>query len=179
MPYIVPPTTPMTTTTPVNARTAPRRDVYYKSIDELAADLDRIEAAIGAGTIASTGNWTPGQNMQHVGLLIKGSYEGMPFSMPAPVRFLARLLLMNKVRRQEKPPPAGMIKLPKSATFLQPDPAVIDREGLEFLRAQLERIRAGERMTHPSPLLGKMTHDDWVSLHRKHASLHLSFIDLG
>jgi len=163
----------------IKTKTAPRRDVYYNTIDDLAADLDRIEAAIDAGTVASTGNWTPGQNMQHVGLLIKGSYEGMPFSMPAPVRFLARMFLMSKVRRQEKPPPAGAIKLPESAATLRPDPGITDREGLEFLREQVGRIRAGERMTHPSPLLGKMTHDDWVNLHRKHASLHLSFIDLG
>lgn len=168
----------MPTQATVDVRSAPRRDIYYNTLDDLAADLDRIEAAIDAGTISSTGNWSPGQNMQHVGLLIKGAYDGIPFSMPAPVRFLARLFLMNKVRHQEKPPPAGLIKLPKSAAFLQPDPDITDRQGLEFLRAQLERIRSGERMTNPSPLLGRMTHDDWVNLHRKHASLHLSFIEI-
>ena len=36
-----------------------------------------------------------------------------------------------------------------------------------------------ERFTHDSPIFGKLTHEQWITLNAGHATLHLSFLDLG
>ena len=52
-------------------------------------------------------------------------------------------------------------------------------EGYAALRSCVDRVLAGDRMTHPSPIFEKLTHDEWVTLQLGHCSMHLSFISLG
>ena len=43
------------------------------------------------------------------------------------------------------------------------------------LGAAIERA-GSQRMKHPSPVLGKLSHEQWEQLHCRHAELHLSFL---
>lgn len=47
------------------------------------------------------------------------------------------------------------------------------------LRRQIQRVQDGERFTQASPIFGKLSHEQWVNLHLKHAELHLGFLDPG
>ena len=72
-------------------------------------------------------------------------------------------------------PPRG-IKLKGDVRVILPSDTMDFDTGLAALRREIGRIRAGERFTHPSPLFGKLTHDQWVGLHCNHAAMHLGFL---
>ena len=91
--------------------------------------------------------------------------------MPA-IRALARLGKERTLRSGIKPG----LPVPKKLSGLRPDKDVKWDDALADLRGNIQRIGAGERMTAVSPLFGRMTHEDWVRLHCRHAELHLSFV---
>lgn len=161
---------------PVDTKTVHRRTLRFQSLDEVITDLDAIEAALHAGTLTHTGNWSPGEVCDHLRKFFQFAIDGFPSKAPAPVRWIARMMLKNRATTSDDPLPAGF-KLPKSASELLPKPGIADLEGLQQLRTQIDRVLAGERMTQPSPLLGPLTHEEWMVLQLKHFSLHLSFLE--
>ena len=56
------------------------------------------------------------------------------------------------------------------------DPEYSFEDGWDRLRAQLDRVRAGESLACDTPLIGKVTHDEGLRIHLNHAALHLSFL---
>ena len=74
-----------------------------------------------------------------------------------------------------KPFPTG-IKVPRWLRRAVPPAEVDDRAGLSHLRRGIDRIAAGERMTHPSPLVERLTPEQWDVVQRKHLALHFSFV---
>ncbi len=159
----------------VDTKSAERRQVKYASLDEISKDLDRMEAAHHAGTLQTTGNWSAGQIFEHVSILFECSLDGFPSQAPAPLRWMAILFFKKKALSGETMP-AGF-KLPKGAAFLIPQEDTTFEEGLLRLRQVLARVEAGERFRVPSPMLGKLSHEEWTTLHCSHCSLHMSFID--
>ncbi len=161
--------------TPVDTKKAPRRTLALTSLTQLTAELDAIEAAHTAGTLTTTGNWTPGQIFSHLAVLPECAIDGFP---PGKVPFLMRTmvqLLFKKKAASGNPTPPGF-KIPAKADHFVPDENTTFEAGLTRLRTVLKRIDNGEKMTHPSPLFGKLTHDQWTNLNLGHASLHLSFL---
>jgi hypothetical protein len=57
-----------------------------------------------------------------------------------------------------------------------PTPRIPFEQSMARMRKCLARIAAGERMTRPNPLLGPMTHDEWVRMQCGHCQLHLGFL---
>lgn len=163
--------------TPVNTKQAPRRALAFQSMAELSAELDRIEAAHRAGTLRTTGNWSPGQILQHVGKFMRFPIDGFPPGKPPwLVRVLVQMFFKKKAI-QGAPPPPG-IKLPAGAAYLLPDDSVSFEAGMSLLREQMARIARGERFTHPSPLFGDLTHEEWTKLQLGHCALHLGFLKM-
>ncbi|MDX9911602.1 MAG: DUF1569 domain-containing protein [Phycisphaerales bacterium] len=155
-------------------RTAERRPVSYASFDDLARDLDLLEAAHRAGTLRHTANWTAGQNLEHCAILMECALDGFPSNAPWLFRKLARAMFL-KAALSGKPAKAGY-KLPKQASFLLPRDSVPFDEGAARVRRVIERLKAGDRFTHPSPVFEKLTHDEWSRLQLGHCALHLSFL---
>ncbi len=164
----------------VNTKHAARRALRLGSLEDVSAELDRIQAAHdavdGAGTLRTTGNWTAGQIFEHLAIFMACALDGFPSGPPAPVRWLVILLLKKKALAGGSPP-AGF-KIPNSAAFLRPGDETTFEQGMARLRGEIERVGAGERFTHVSPIFGRLTHEQWVVLQSGHASLHLGFIDL-
>ncbi|MEL6328283.1 MAG: DUF1569 domain-containing protein [Planctomycetota bacterium] len=161
--------------TVVDTKTAAHRELKFASMDEVKAELDRIEAAVDAGTAGTTGNWTAGQNFDHCARFMRACLDGFDGNAPWIVRKIAQMFLKKGALDPAKKLPAGF-KLPKAASSMLPEEGIDDGEGLRRLREQIARLDAGEKMTHPSPLLGPLTHEEWLVLHRKHFALHLGFI---
>lgn len=159
----------------VNTKTAAHRALRFDSLDALEAELCRIESALAGGTARVTGNWSVGQICEHVGKFIRCSFDGFDGGPPLPVRVLGRLVF-KRLALGDGPVPRG-IRLPKEAVSLLPGAAVSDADGIQLLRAQMARMRAGEQMRQPSPLFGRLTHDQWMHLHLKHAAMHLGFVE--
>jgi hypothetical protein len=157
---------------PTSTRTAFRRELKLDSLADLEAELDRVRAAHHAGTLRASGNWTPGQILGHLAKWIGFYYDGFPFAVPGVIRLLCRLFRAKLIAMPIKP---GMVVRPKSGN-VGDDPAYAFEEGWDRLRAQLDRIRAGESLAGPNPLFGRVTHEEAMRLHLNHAALHLGFL---
>lgn len=155
---------------------AGRRLVRLKTFDDLLAAADRIADAAVAGRAVTLGNWSAAQVLQHVGRLIEFSLDGFPFQYPLAWRWAARFVRLVSWR--------GLLALafrpgfrnPAVAAALEPDPAMSIADAAAYLRAQVDRVRRGERMTAPSPAEGPITHEQWGFAHLRHAELHFSFV---
>ncbi len=148
------------------------RNLRFETIADLSRELDALESAHNNNALVSTGNWSPGENLQHVARFFKAAFDGFGFMAPAPVRFLIRLFLKPIALKHTL---RGGLKIPaKARPVLEPDPGVSFEQGLAELRAQLARIDNAEKMQAPSPILGPLSHDEWTSLQLRHAELHIA-----
>jgi hypothetical protein len=148
-------------------RVTDRRPLSFDSLDAILADAE----ALGAGKIRTSGNWTAAQIVQHVGKLICISVEGADFKAPWYVRLGGRLMKKPALTRTW---PAG-IKPPKQFDPLAPDDDVTWDQAIDELRTNIARAK-DVGMTHPSPLLGPLSNEQWIQLHCRHAELHFSFM---
>ena len=154
-----------------------RRAVSYGSLDEVAAEARRIAEAEAAGTAHALGNWSPGQNLQHLARFMTCSLDGFPQGLPFPVRVFGFVLRRVLGKRLFASPPPPGYQLPKGLAFV-PEDEVSAADGARELCDVIERVKRGDAFIPKSPLLGKMTHEQWVALHLRHAELHMSFVGL-
>ena len=163
-----PPTAPV----PVDTGTvAGRRVLRFESIDQVLAEVDRLAEAERAGRLKRLGNWTLGQTLGHLAAWAKFGYTGNPLRPPFFIRWFLRL---RKRAFLYGPMRAG-VKIPGVAGgTLATDPAPLD-EALGRFRSVMERLKA-EAPTAPSPIFGRLTHEEAVALNLRHAELHLVFL---
>lgn len=162
----------------VNTKSAPRRALKFSSLDELTAELDRLDAAHAAGKLGHTGNWTPAQILDHLARFWACSLDGFPGRKPPlPLRVVVRLFFKKKAIAGGSPPPG--FKLPKEVSFLLPGDAADFDSALANLRACIDRVNRGGPYIPASPLFGKLTEGQWTLMHLGHCSMHLSFISLS
>ena len=138
-------------------------------------DLAQLEAGYRAGTLRTTGNWSAGENLDHIAIMWEYSLDGAP--PEAKVPFIIRLIapLMKRRATSGKTLPAGF-KIPQNASYMMPRSGCSFEDGLARLRKVLDRLDRGGQMTHASPAFGKLSHDEWMGLHLGHAQLHLGFV---
>ena len=161
--------------TKINTRHAERRDLSFHCTGCLKEDLAQLEAGYLAGTLRTTGNWSAGENLDHIAIMWEYSLDGAP--PEAKVPFIIRLIapLMKRSMTSGKTLPAGF-KIPQNASYMMPRSGCSFEDGLARLRTVLDRLDRGGQMTHASPAFGKLSHDEWMGLHLGHAQLHLGFV---
>lgn len=159
----------------IETKTAPKRNLKFNCMNCLKAELDGIDRAHHTGQLVTTGNWTVGQILSHCSMLMRFSIDGFPSRAPAPLRVIARLLFKKKAV-SGNPMPSGF-QLPRGASYMLPQPDVTFEKGMGDIREQIARIDTGTTFAQPSPLLGPLTHEEWVKLHLAHCMMHLGFID--
>lgn len=159
-------------------RVSNRRAVGFATLAELSAEAERIARAEQVGRAHALGNWSPGQNLQHLARFMTCSIDGFGSEPPIPVKLLGRsmrLFLGKKIFLN--PPPAGF-RLPRGLPF-EPAERVGATEAAAELRAVIERVEAGASFIPGSPVLGRLSRGQWIELHLRHAELHLSFVGIG
>ncbi len=159
--------------TPVDTKKSARRALKFTCLGCVRGDLDRIEAAHRAGTLGHTGNWTPGQILDHCAMTLETGLDGSAIDAGFFGRIMGRLFKKMLLKPGSMRPG---FKLPKRMSALEPRPGVTFEQGMARIRRALARIDAGERMTKPSPWLGAMTHQEWVALNANHCQLHFGFL---
>jgi uncharacterized protein DUF1569 len=159
----------------INTKTAPTRTLTFDSTQDLCAELDRLETAHNAGTLTTTGNWSPGQIFDHCARVPMMALDGATFKAPLIIRLLFKFPPLKKKMLSIRMP-RGIKLRGSSAIALTPDPSLSFEQGLQTLRQQLQRIKDGDLMTLPSPVFGKMTHSQWLSLNQKHCAMHFGFM---
>ena len=162
-------------TKPINTRSAPRRELSFHCTGCLKEELARIEDAHRKGTLTHTGNWTAGENLDHVAKAWEFAIDG--FQSEVKVPWFIRLIASTMKGRMTsgKTLPAGF-KMGKGGESFLPTPGTTVEAGLGRLRAVVDRLDAGTKCTKPSPAFGALTHDQWMRLNLGHAQLHLGFV---
>ncbi len=155
-------------------KVTPRRKLQFHTLHEILREVEQLGAVTSetGESICADGNWTAAQIVEHVTFFIDGAIDGFSFTAPLLIRVLARPFKKRILTNPMKPG----IKLPARMNVVLPDPETTWDDAVSALRDAVARIDNGERMTQPSPLLGAMTHEDWVNLHCRHAEMHLSFM---
>ena len=147
-----------------------RRILHFDSIDQVLDDIDRLVSAERAGRLKKLGNWTLGQALGHLATWAEFAYTGVPLKPPFFIRWILRF---QKRKFLVGPMPAG-VKIPNVEDgTLGTEPLSLD-EGLRRFKNVLQRLKV-EEPTLPSPIFGKMTHDESIALTLRHAELHLGF----
>ncbi len=147
-------------------RVSSRRQLHFDSLDEVLADAEQMASR----PVELLGNWSQGQIYMHVATVMQQSIDGLDFEPPWYLKIIGRLFLKGYTLK--KGFPAGF-QLPEN-TKLRPSETSVE-EGLAALRAGIERLKR-ESTRAISPLLGRMTAEEWNLLHQRHAELHFSFI---
>lgn len=146
----------------------------FRTLDEFRAELDAIDAAERAGTLRATGGWSAGQILEHCAIMMRFSFDGFEgVKAPRVLRVLGSAILKPRLATSQIKPG---LRLPSRAAGLLPPGVVAFGAGMASLRGQIGRIDAGERMTQASPVLGRMTHEQWVLLHLNHCRMHFGFL---
>lgn len=159
----------MTTATQlVDTKKAERRKLHFNSLAELKAEIDRL----ASGEVRTTGNWTLAQAIDHLAAIFEGSLDGIPAKAPWFVRMLAPTFRNRALHKGIDP---GIKLSGDMLRVLPPDNVTLDNATARMNRV-FQRLDKGEKMQQPSPVFGKMTHEDWSNLHMRHAELHLSFM---
>ena len=157
----------------------PGRALALPSIGELRLEIERLNEARLHGRLEAAGNWSLDQCCQHLGRWIAFSLDGFPFQYPWHWRLLGRLVCLVSWRWLVSMALRPGFVNPPSARAVEPDASMADGSGVNYLLHQVSRIANGERMEQPSPVEGRITHEQWCYLHLRHAELHLSFQRVG
>jgi hypothetical protein len=157
-------------TTIDTAKVAQRRKLHFDSLDQALAEADRLVAAEREGRLKPLGNWTLGQALNHIAGWAEFSYAACPLKTPW---FIRLILWLRKSSFLYAPMPAG-VNIPGVPNgTLVTEPAALET-GLNRFERAFQRLKT-EPPTHPSPALGKLTHDEAIAINLRHAELHLGF----
>ena len=144
-----------------------RRQLDYRSYEELLADADRL----AAGGVKTLGNWSAGQVFGHLANAYNASIDGFKFGLPWYLRLMAR---MFKKRLIAGAMPPGF-NLPAEGSAIMVPGQTTTQDGLAELHAAVARLRR-ELHRARNPAFGEMTNEEWDRIHLHHASLHMSFL---
>ena len=149
------------------------RVLRFASLDELEAEIARICAAERVGTLRHSGNWSAGQSFGHLATWINYAYDGYPADLRPPW-FVKLILKLRKSKFMRGPLPRG-VKIPglKGGTK-GTEPLSLD-EGESQLRRAIGRLRSAPP-TVPNVIFGPLSHEEWKSMHCRHAELHLGYL---
>lgn len=157
---------------PIDTAKVRLRTLHFQTPDQALAEAERIVHSSRAGKLQTLGNWTPGQTLSHLAWWIEAIDQ--PDKVP-PLPWYVKLLgpvIKNKLITSTPKPGA---KLPGAPTGTHGDaPATLD-EGLTRFRAAVQRLNQGN-FPPRHPVFGKMSQQDWLNLHLRHAELHLGFL---
>ena len=143
-----------------------RRTLRFETMDDLLKDAESI-----AGTdVHMLGNWSLGQILSHLAMTITGSIDGFPFAAPLPVRMLLRMTMKKKMLTQTMP---SGFKIPAKGAPMIPGNTSTE-EGLAALRAAVTRYTQ-EPGRAPNPGFGRLTEQEWLQFHLRHAEGHMRF----
>ena len=150
------------------AKVANRRQLHFNSLDDIAAEVERLAAF---KELRALGNWSSGQVLQHLASTMDNSIDGFPFFVPGPIKLVLRVFM--KRRFLSKPMPPGF-KLPRRAEKMLPGKTSWETALANF-RDAMQRLKSETRRS-PHPAFGPMTADEWEKIHCRHSELHLSFL---
>ncbi len=162
----------------INTKTvADRRSVHFGTFDDVLHDIEEVTRAAAVGGVRPLGNWSPGQNLEHLAKFLACSLDGFDGDPPLGLKLFGRTLrLVMGKKIFVNPVPPGL-KLPPDVPFLPADEVSVE-DGAAELKREIERVQNGEAFIPASPFFGKLSREQWIELHLRHAELHMSFVGI-
>lgn len=153
-----------------------RRTLRFDSVRQAVAEAERCAAAEAEGRLRRLGNWELGQILGHLAFWASAPFDGYPVlrKPPLPVRVLMPLFKRRFLKRTL---PAGF-RIPgvEGGTFgIEPRTT---EDGLARMRHSFERLGRTDPACR-NPVLGPLTHAEWIAINLRHAELHLGFVVPG
>eukprot|EP00752_Nemacystus_decipiens_P014516 g12925.t1 len=147
------------------------RELKLTTLDDVLAEAKRIAAQPDA---ASRGTWTPAQNIWHVGRFIKAGVEGYPAKVPFLLKLIGPLFKKQFTTKGFTPG----IKLPSQAVdhMVAPADTTIE-QAMDMIEVSIQGAK-DKGFLPRNPMMGKMTPQEWVDLHCRHAEMHFGLIEL-
>ena len=148
------------------------RELRFETLDDILAEARRIAAQPDA---ASRGSWTPAQNLWHVGRFIKAGVEGYPAKVPFILKLIGPLFKKKFTTKGFTP---GVIKLPSLAAehVVAPADTTVE-QAMELFESAVQGAK-DKGFLPKNPMMGKMTQQEWIDLHCRHAEMHFGLIEL-
>ena len=143
-----------------------RRTVTYLSLRDFLEDAERCVAAHAP----TSGNWSLGQIIEHMALILEKSLDGYDLTAPWFIRLVGPFLKRRVMRNKMKPG----LKLPGYAAKVLVPGLTEPQTALEHLRRVIGRMET-ETQRAPSPIFGVLTIDEWNQIHLRHGEMHMSF----
>lgn len=150
------------------AKVSGRRTLRFQTLEEMLADVENL-AGVPTRTL---GNWSFGQILDHVAMWLEFPLDGFPITIPWYIRWLVWPFKGTMIRSAMRP---GFNWGEREAKLVTPQREVSVGEGLARLRRVIARWRS-EQPKYPSPLLGKLTPQQWEQFQLRHAEHHLSYV---
>lgn len=147
------------------------RQLKLATLDDILAEARRVA---GQPDTASRGTWTPAQNIWHVGRLIKAGVEGYPVKVPFLLKLIGPLLKKQFTNKGFTPG----IKLPSQAAdhMVAPADTTIE-QAMAMIESAIQNAK-DKGFLPKNPMMGRMTPQQWVDLHCRHAEMHFGLIEL-
>src|SRR5437016_3669432 len=127
-----------------------RRALHFNSLDDIAADIDCVARSRDVQVL---GNWSAGQVVQHLAVVMNKSIDGFTERPPAVVRFFLKILMKQRIISR---PMSPGFKLPGRAEKELVAPPTPLEEAVQNLRQALGRLKA-ESHREPHPAFGPFT----------------------
>ena len=151
-----------------------RRRLRFESIDEVLAEIGRIDQADESGRLRRLGNWTPGQILAHIAAWIEYGYEGYPISPPP---WFVRWILRWQVKKCLRDGMPAGVRIPGAENGTYGIDEMATKDAAARLKNVLLRLKTNEPSEFDSPAFGIMNHEDRIRLNLRHAELHLGFVN--
>lgn len=151
------------------------RMLTFESLDDVLAEALRVAERPDAPT---RGKWTAAENVWHVARYVQASVEGYPFKSPLLFKLLGPLLKSGMIRKAMK---SGFNTPASVKKHMEPGGSEVGEITMDRAMATLEEWtqKAGDQGFIPTnPVFGKMTREQWVALHCRHAEMHLGLIEI-
>jgi hypothetical protein len=152
------------------SKVAGRRTLHFAALSDLLAHADLIASADTAGTLRRLGNWTTGQCLGHVAFWINAGYEGYPFKPSWLLRLFGPLFKSHFINGRLRPG-THIPNAPGGTYGTDLIPTDIALQSLHVAVARLQTAPPAK----PNPVFGKLTHEQWIALHLRHAEVHFGF----
>jgi hypothetical protein len=145
-----------------------RRQLHFDSFQQVLADVEHLARV----PHVQLGNWTLAVMCDHLAKVLRSTTENRQYQPPWIVRPFGRMFKKLILKRTL---PSGFRMPRRMAELLAPQEDAELEPALERFRQAVERFQAVELPSH-SPLLGRLSREEWEQFHCRHAELHLSFL---
>ncbi|TWU15195.1 DUF1569 domain-containing protein [Allorhodopirellula heiligendammensis] len=149
--------------------TAQRRmDLRYPDLGAACADV----AQLRQGGYELVGTWSLAQILDHLNMSMQMTTDGAPFTFPALMRPVMKLMFMPTMRKGKPSKLRG-----KAPQQLQPALALDEDVCVNrFYKLAESLMDPSTPFVSHYPMLGRLNREQWLLLQQWHAAHHLSFV---